>query len=133
MYDVHLWIILRESTLESDQGSLGNKLQALREVVAETLPDAVPRSPIHALNFEYILQCSVSHNHRGDAHDRLLSVLAVITRTLPGSYGLAYWFDDEQQDTDGHSAKYNVLVVARGLVDSRMDPFLSPLVSVVED
>lgn len=132
MYSYHLWIVLRESTTESDTGSLSSKLADLSALIGKKMASAVPSSPLSAINNEHVLQCSASHNHRGDVHDRLLSVLEWLAHTLPGSYGLVYWNDDERPGRHVYDG-YNVLVVARGSVAQRYDPFLSPVAPVVED
>jgi hypothetical protein len=132
VYEVHLWLLLRESTTEVDNGSLHTKLEELRTLVAEKLPDAVPPSPLYSLNHEHLLQCSIAHNHRGDTHDRLLAVLSAIAGNLPGSYGLVYWHDDEILASENRD-RYNVLVVARGGIVGGYDPFLSPISPTVED
>ncbi|HXA18391.1 MAG TPA: Imm7 family immunity protein [Thermoanaerobaculia bacterium] len=132
MYSYHLWILLRESTREAEESSLIRKLDQLKAVVAEKLRDVVPEYPIHPLNYEHLLQGSVSHNRRGDSHDRMLSVLAWIADELPGSYGLVYWYDDEVPGRSFYDG-YNVIVIARGSLMHRHDPFLSPVAPVVED
>jgi hypothetical protein len=132
MYEFHMWLLLRESTTEVDEGSLLAKLTDLRTLLVAKLPDAVPASPIFSLNYEHLLQCSVAHNHRGDTHVRLLAVLSSVAQNLPGSYGLVYWHDDEVPG-GGNGDAYRVLVVARGAIMDRSDPFLSPISPTVED
>ena len=132
MYLWHAWIVLSESTIESNEGSLITKVNQLRDLVQEKQLYAVPNDPICTVNVDHVFQCSGSHNHRGDAHDRLVSVIAWIADRLPGSYGLIYWCDDEIPGTrvfDG----YNVIVLARGKIANRYDPFLSPITPNVED
>ena len=131
MYTYHLWIILRESTTEADVGSLGKKLTELKTRVS-TLLQPVPDIVVTALNHEYIFQCSESHNHKGDVHERLLKVIEWLTKALSGSYGLIYWYDDEMQGVNRHNG-YRVMVIARGRIEYRNDPFLSPVVPVIED
>jgi hypothetical protein len=132
MYYVHAWLILRESTTEDESESLFNKIAQLGNLMQDKLNDCVPNEPIMQVNFEHILQFSVSHNHRGNAYDRLISVLTWIARELPGSYGLVYWYDDETPGRSNYDG-YNVVVVARGQLMNRYDPFLSPIAPVVED
>jgi hypothetical protein len=131
MYSYHLWIILRESTSEADTGSFAGKLDELRALVGAKL-SAVSATPVQALNVEHILQCSESHNHRGDVHDRLLLVLKWIIKEFPGSYGLVYWYDDERPGRASFDG-YNVIVIARGALLHRYDPFISPIAPTVEE
>ena len=132
MYECHFWLLLRESTSDVDGGSLELKLQEIRRLIADKLPDAIPACPVHELNYEHLLQGSVAHNHRGDTHVRLLAVLSAIAESLPGSYGLVYWHDDEIRDSRS-SNRYNVIVVVRGTISDRADPFLSPVSPMLED
>jgi len=131
MYEYHLWIVLSESTAESDEGGLLQKLGRLRSLVRDTLHPA-PAEAVHAVNYQHVLQCSVARNHRGDSHERLMAVLTWITTELPGSHGLVYWYDDEPHEGSLFDG-FRVIVLARGQLAHRYDPFLSPLVPVVED
>src|SRR5436190_23184370 len=111
MYECHLWIVLRESAEEYDEGGLRPKLESLRRVVTRQLPDAHPPQPVLGINVSTVFQCSLERNHLNDTHERMLSVLDWIVAELPGSYGLVYWNDDE---ANGSSDSFQVIVVARG-------------------
>jgi hypothetical protein len=131
MYSYHLWVVLSESTEESDFGSLDNEVKGLRSLIDKTLI-CKPKDCIHSVNHLVVFQCSGSANHRGEDHDALLTVLRHITKKLPGSYGLVYWLDDENPGNacfDG----YRVIVIARGQLLERFDPFLSPTNPTIED
>lgn len=129
MFSFHVWIVLRETTVEADTGSLTRRIQQLELMVQSSLPDVVPKSRVHAVNVERVLQFSGSHNHRGDVHQRLESVLNGVAVDLPGSYGLAYCYDDEDPAGDG----FNVIVIARGSLRNERDEFLSPVIPRIED
>jgi hypothetical protein len=132
MYNWHACIELADSTDESNivrtdelSAELCRKISALRLY-------CVPEQPVVRVNGMRLFQCSGSHNHRGDAHIRLLEIVEWIAEVLPGSHGLVYWYDDEMPGRtifDG----YNVIVIARGGVVHRYDPFLSPRAPTVED
>ena len=131
MYDYHLWIILRESTEESDCGSLHKKINDLQHLADQKLI-CKPSMCIHDINYSVVMQCSGGANHRGNDHQSLLEVLEWIAEALPGSYGLVYWSDDEipgRSIFDG----YRVIILARGRLEERCDPFLSPIAPIVED
>ena len=131
MYEYHLWIELSESTEESDCGQLETKIDALKTLVREKL-NCKPADPIVNVNYSELFQCSGGSNHRGTDHDSLMEVLQYLVESLPGSHGIVYWSDDENPGNaffDG----YRVLVVAKGEIHERYDPFLSPRVPVVED
>ncbi|WP_165243851.1 Imm7 family immunity protein [Paludisphaera soli] len=133
MYGYHLWIVLSESTEESDCGSLERKAGELRSLIGERLtckPNA--EGSVQAVNLSLVFQCSGSANHRGEEHDSLLHVLRHIATELPGSHGLVYWYDDEEPGRDRFDG-YRAIVVARGRLQDRFDPFLSPITPHVED
>lgn len=132
MFDYHLWIELSETTEESDCGNLDKKVAQLREVVEANLSCCFPEDCIRGLNYMMLFQCSGSRNHRGSELDAILKVLEFICRELPGSHGLVYWSDDENPGNAVFDS-YRVMVIARGKVEHRLAPFLSPKNPVVED
>src|SRR5262249_3988753 len=90
-YDSHLSVILRESTGESDCGSLGRKAGELRCLIRGRLNcKPGPEECILSVNYSLVLQCSGGSNHRGDGNESLLDVLRYIATELPGSYRLVY-------------------------------------------
>jgi hypothetical protein len=58
--------------------------------------------------------------------------LALIAEKLPGSYGLLYEQDDEMPVPPGPNA-FRGRVLARGRIELRLDPFLSPSIPTTED
>lgn len=136
MYGYHLWIDLAETTEESDCGALEQKAAELQLLVREKLR-CKPADCIFDVNGSKVWQCSGSTNHRGSAHAALLDVLQFVIEKLPGSHGLVYWSDDERTDkyegVDRSDVGYRVIVIARGQMHERFDPFLSPRNPVVED
>ena len=133
MYEYRLWIELSESTEEDDCGQLEAKILELQKLINEKL--TLIRSPtecIFHVNYSDIFQCSAGANHRGGEHEALLEVLEHLVKILPGSHGLVYLVDDENPG-NAYFDGYRVLVIARGQIQERFDPFLSPLNPVVED
>jgi hypothetical protein len=127
MYRFHVWLVLRGRRDEDRYDGIASSHAQIRERWSDV--GAVPSDPLHWVNGEAILQCSGSRNHRGDTHQQLEAVLTWTIRELPATHGLVYWCDDE----DAEAYVYRVLVVARGTVEERSDPFLSPIVPTVED
>lgn len=131
MYYYHLWIELSESTEESDCGRLEFKVAELQKLVGEKL-NCEPSQCIFDVNYAKVFQCSGGANHRGQDHDALLDVLGHLAKSLPGSHGLVYWSDDENPG-NAYLDAYRVIVIARGKLHDRFDPFLSPKRPTVED
>ncbi len=133
MYSFHLWIELSESTEESDCGQLDVKAQHLQSVIRDKLTlIRQPEECVFNVNYSKVLQCSGGANHRGTNHNGLLEMLRTLVEDLPGSHGLVYWSDDEDPGTSIFDG-YRVIVVARGELLERFDPFLSPKNPTVED
>jgi len=70
----------------------------------------------------------------GNAHAdaRVLYLFHDVARLAPGSYGLLYIHDDEDPERDTTN-RWTSHVLARGAVTAVPDPFLSPIIEVVED
>ena len=131
MHEFHAWIGLSESTAESDEGQLEEKVAELQDLVADSgWHDAV--FEVKNLNGKYFLSANGFVNRRREEGDRLDLFLAIVARRLPGSYGLIYDRDDEMPDPPGPNA-FRVRVLARGKITEHQDPFLSPCNPVIED
>ena len=84
MHEFHAWIGLGESAFEHDEGHLKEKLDQLRELVAdEEWHDAV--FAVHSLNGGYFFTATGLINRQRDEGERLNLFLATIARRLPGS------------------------------------------------
>ena len=131
MYEFHAWIGLSESPEESDLGGLQNVIDELRELVADSSwHDAA--FVLRNLNGQYFLMADGLVNRHREEGERLDLFLAIITRKLPGSWGLVYERDDQMPDPPGPNA-FRVRVLARGQIVERQDLFLSPCNPVIED
>ena len=86
---IHAWIGLSESDEESDLGQLEGKVAELQELVADSRwHDAV--FEVRNLNGGHFFSATGFVNRPREEGDRLDLFLAIITRRLPGSYGLIY-------------------------------------------
>lgn len=86
---VHTWFGLSESDEESDLGQLEGKVAELQELVADSRwHDAV--FEVRNLNGGHFFSATGFVNRPREEGDRLDLFLAIITRRLPGSYGLIY-------------------------------------------
>ena len=131
MHEFQAWIGLAESAEESDLGQLKEKVIELRDLVADSnWRDAV--FEVKGLNGAYFFRAIGLINHRREESERLELFLSVISRRLPGSFGLIYDRDDEMPNPPGPNA-FRVRVMARGKLTERQDPFLSPCNPVIED
>ena len=79
----------------------------------------------------YLRLTGVAQRHRGSEADDIDSLLSFISVKLPGSYGLLYERSDEDSDRMLGPDLFVVRVMARGTVQTRLDPFLSPMQSAI--
>jgi hypothetical protein len=88
-------------------------------------------------NHNGILLFCVSRNHRAS---RVWDMLQWIAETGPGSYGLFYVLDDEDQVGNPHygrglidfSNEFRVHRIANGTITEHADPFLSPIIPTLD-
>jgi immunity protein 7 of polymorphic toxin system len=132
MYTFHMWLVLSDSTSEDDFSIVQAKLRMLRPLLEERFSWAVvgAPSPVFVTNGLVTINASLCTNHTGATHSELLDTLDWIGRELPGSYGVVYWSDDEDPAMRN---QFGVIVMTRGKVHHRSDPFLSPQNPVIED
>ncbi|ATY12143.1 hypothetical protein CU254_17970 [Amycolatopsis sp. AA4] len=133
MYKYHGWFDLAESPAEPPWGE--EKFDELLAEVSERVAGSSfgsGEARIDVFNGMHVLTVNGMPNHRGQEGPDLLELLEYVARTLPGSHGLLYIWDEESAEPPGFSG-YRVGVMARGELTFRFDPFLSPLQPVVED
>ncbi len=71
------------------------------------------------------------HNHRSEY---IIELFQWVAENAPGSYGILYIRDDEDQSRDNdYSNCFRVWRLCRGQLTERDDPFLSPAIPTVED
>lgn len=63
----------------------------------------------------------------------MLEFFRWIGTIAPGSYGLLYYWDDEDSRGAEYRNQYRVLVMTRGTVAEQADPFLSPCEPTIDD
>jgi hypothetical protein len=131
MHEFHAWIGLAQSPAEGDDELFA---QAVDEI-----EDLVSRSKWHDtsfqlqnLNGQYFLTATGMVNRRREEGRRLDEILDMVRRSLPGSWGVIYERDDEAPYPPGPNA-FRVRIIARGLINEKLDPFLSPCSPVIED
>ncbi|GGM81777.1 hypothetical protein GCM10012275_60490 [Longimycelium tulufanense] len=136
MYQFTGWIVVDEAPWEVHPSSLHPIVDQIRELV-DSFPWRGDKPFSNILEIRWIngkpfVVVAGAPNHRRGEADDLEHLLHFIAERAPGSYGLIYVWDDEAQDWPGHNA-FKVLVLARGKVTERADPFLSPIVPTVYD
>jgi len=131
MYEFHAWFGLAESTGEDDAERLKPLVEELQLLLTK-FERPTASAELIPLNGTYYLTLTGDANRRRDEAAALEEILAFVTERLPGSWGLGYERDDEMQSPPGPNA-FRVRVLARGRVEERSDPFLSPCQPTIED
>lgn len=131
MYEFHGWFGIAESPEEADAGTLAEGLVELREAV-ERIDWATGEVTLKVHNGEYFVRADGLVNRRRDEAGELDALMRFIARRFPGSWGLLYERSDDMDHPPGPGA-FRVRVMARGDLQDRLDPFLSPCRPVIED
>lgn len=131
MYEFHGWIKLAESTSEIDEGSLESKCKKLRDVLSK-IEWSSGRAELLLLNGLYTLVLNAIPNRRRGESRELNELILLVLEEFKGAYGIIYEYDEQSEVAAGQGV-FSVRVVKRGQCESQLDPFLSPVVPVVED
>ena len=133
MYNWYAWVELMDGDVAADdKAAFQRKLDDLRRGAAGLDLRVSPADPVTCINGVNLFLAAGSRNHRGNSDTLLVDFLRGLARALPWSRGVVYVYDDE----DPHQPEglaYRVLVVMKGQVLERWDPFLSPLIPNTEE
>lgn len=134
MIELHGWLTIRnhyDGSDEFDDNSVINELmEKIKTKINENLfDDKMIQLDFH--NGSLCLSMTLYTNHFGGACQNVFSLIRYISDIAPGSYGLVYLYDDE--DENGHENTFQVFVLAKGRLTKHQDTFLSPLNPKVED
>lgn len=140
MYVCNVWAVLRIWPSETEEEAWDDlpvfAVRDSKSIELEKLANDIlcpqPSKCVSDVNYERVIQFSCSGNHRSTDYENLLFFLTKLTQLLPDSYGLVYWFDDEDPDPN-YRNRFRVLVIAKGKISERDDPFLSPYIPTVCD
>lgn len=131
MFEFHGWFALAETPGEIDAGGLEGSLEELQELlVSLSWPTAT--NEMRWLNGQPFLAMQGLVNRRRHEAEDIERTLSLVCRRLPGSYGLLF-HRSEDMDVPPGAGAFAVTVMARGNLERRLDPFLSPTQPVVED
>lgn len=144
MLEIHGWVTaaLSPGELEDETTTEQQAIAAIQECINTMSCDMSSNlvADIRQLNGQAQIHLAGFTNHRSTVVDEALRLLAFVGNVAPGSYGLLYVHDDEDipgysagNDGIDHSNEFIVYVLARGQLTRKRDPFLSPLVPVIED
>jgi immunity protein 7 of polymorphic toxin system len=135
MLEVHGWATIWFTPENRDR----ENEQALQETAVERVETYVrelgwghnPWVGFRRVNGQAHVRADGITTHSANVREPLLDVFRYIAQVAPGSYGLVYLRDDEEDP--GHEQEFRVYVLARGELTEQADPFLTPFQPVVED
>lgn len=131
MYQFHGWIVLEESPDETDDDVMQEIAQDAQRLI-DSFQWGSGVLEIRIVNAQYYVLIAGLTNHRTEEADDLERLFAFVGERAPGSYGLLYIWDDEENGWPGRNA-FKVRLLVRGKTFERADPFFSPIAPVVED
>jgi hypothetical protein len=131
MYEFHGWFGIAESTEEADAGGLAEGVTDLRDRISG-INWATGRVELVVFNGQYFVIANGLMNRRRDEARELDGLLGHLADRFPGAWGVLYERSDDLDVPPGQGA-FRVRVLARGGIQTRLDPFLSPCRPTIED
>jgi hypothetical protein len=131
MYEFHGWFGISESPEEADAGTLNEGLAELREKIAE-IDWVSGEAALKLHNGQHFVLVNGLISRCRDEAAELDELLQHIAGRFPGSWGILYERSDDMDKPPGPGV-FRVRVMARGEVQVRLDPFLSPCQPVIEE
>lgn len=133
MIEYYGWANIRESFDEANENDelmttiWQTFLQEVNELFARS---SNPQIKTAILNGQYHFMISGFHNHKSQDFLNVITIFEWLGKNAVGSYGLLYFFDDE--DTDSYDNQFQVYCLKKGKFERQTDTFLSPYFNEVE-
>jgi len=125
----HGWLTINQGTDGENEGDIKS--------IVKDIDAFFKRSTIENENFHvtganglHFIHYSGAHNHNGDTLERIMKMLDFVANRAPGTYGILFFWDDENQEYDN---EFQVFKLARGKIEFDKDYYLSPCNPVIED
>ena len=127
------WVELRETTGdEFEPGYMFRTIDELKVEVARYEEPGYREITLRPVNGWWVLLVAGSRNRRHVGLDDTIELLRWVAKKLPGSFGLLYVLDDEDQRAEFRES-LAVWKLARGVLEEKIDGVLSPIIPVIED
>lgn len=129
MFEFNGWAVLRYHTHDTDSMKQEKQLYKLIHYISEIDTEEVVT--FKSRNGLDSLLMSGLHNHR---KNYVVGIFEKIAEIMPGSYGLLYIHDDEDQSKNQDNTNHFVVwKLVRGKLTEQQDHYLSPYIPTVED
>lgn len=130
MVELHGWVTIRETyraILEEEE-----KIEILVTRIKDEINKLSWFKPeIKAQNGEWFIEFTLFSNRINPQILEVFEFYKQIGKLADGSYGLIYLYNDE--DLNGKENQFQVFSLVRGVIKENPDPFLSPIIPVIED
>lgn len=134
MIEYQGWVVIRESYNEVNESSelLDKIWDELKGIVNKINKERLAEiCNLQVINGDYKLSILGLDNHKSSSWEEIVDLLKWLAKFAVGSYGLLYFYDDE--DKNGLDNQFQVLVLKKGKVSIEKDNFLSPYIPEVEE
>jgi hypothetical protein len=131
MFEYHGWVNVSTDPAEDDEDALDAVAEQVTQRAAE-VDDDTGLVDARWINGTFQVHIAGLPNHRSSADD-VVDLFRWIGSVAPGSYGLLYYWDDEDPRGADHRNQFEVLVMTRGKVAEHPDGYLSPCMPTIED
>ena len=134
MIELHGWLTIRPTYMDEDKHPEIDEELIYKEV--EMLVESLRLRALDKVKWKNgICHIDISYfsNHENPETKEILKAFEDIARLAPGSYGLIYYWNDENYGSNDYENEFRVLVFKRGTCEWKDDPFLSPCIPVIED
>lgn len=123
MTEIHAWLVIRATHLNEDnhpeinEKEIYDKVEGIISNLKYNEIKILQRNGLNNINmFLYT-------NHKTKEADELIETFTKIAEMATGSYGLLYYWNDEDNDSYDD---YKVLIARKGVVEWKADDFFSP-------
>lgn len=134
MIELHGWLTIRPTYLDEDNHPEIDEDRIYKEV--EDLVESLKFGALEKVKWKNgtcHINISYYSNHENPETEEILKAFDDIAHLAPGSYGLVYYWNDENYDANDYENAFRVLVIKRGTCEWKDDFFLSPCIPVIED
>ncbi|HYI77845.1 MAG TPA: Imm7 family immunity protein [Chryseolinea sp.] len=127
MTEYHCWTCIRYDAHDTDLDLQAECVSVCERYLASHQYLTDGKYKIVKYNGMATFLASALHNHN-DGY--IIDIFNWLGQHAPGSYGLLYYQDNETKEMDDN---FKVLVMKKGKVTEKADPFLSPRAPTIED
>jgi len=126
MFEYHGWAIVRQDTYSTNEASLNDIVEEVRQALGE-FGDGSGVRDVRWINGTCMVWFAGCPNHR---NERVLLFFPWLAQRAPASYGLLYLWADERRECEN---EFRVWRLLRGRVEESVDLLLSPCIPTIED